>query len=57
MYFKKRLRGGDLNMLTIETDRLILKDGTIEDWIKVHEYDFNYLMDINGIFKYVTYNF
>ena len=37
----------------LETDRLILKNGTIDDWVKVHEYDFNYLMNIDGIFEYV----
>lgn len=37
----------------LETDRLILKDGTIEDWVKVHEYDFNFLMNIDGVFEYV----
>lgn len=40
-------------MLVLETDRLILKKGSVEDWIKVHEYDFNYLMNIDGIFEYV----
>ena len=32
-------------------ERLIIKHGTIEDYVKVHEYDFNYLQGIEGIFK------
>ena len=37
----------------LETERLIISHGQIEDYVKVHEYDFNYLEDIDGIFKYV----
>lgn len=37
----------------IETERLIIKHGEVEDYVKVHEFDFNYLEDIDGIFKYV----
>lgn len=40
-------------MKIIETDRLVLKIGTVDDWVKVHEYDFNYLMGIDGVFEYV----
>lgn len=39
--------------LILETKRLIIKAGTIEDYVMVHEYDFNYLMNIEGIFEYV----
>lgn len=40
-------------MPIIETKRLIIKAGIIEDYVKVHEYDFNYLMNIDGVFKYI----
>ena len=40
-------------MTPIETERLIIKHGEIEDYVKVHEFDFNYLENIDGIFKYV----
>lgn len=40
-------------MTPIETERLIIKHGEIEDYVKVHEFDFNYLEDIDGNFKYV----
>ena len=40
-------------MPILETKRLTIKGGTIEDYVIVHEYDFNYLMNINGIFEYV----
>ena len=40
-------------MKEIITDRLIIKYGEIEDYVKVHEYDFNYLEGIDGIFEYV----
>ena len=33
----------------LETERLILKRGTYEDFVKVYEYDFTKLRDINGI--------
>ena len=32
----------------LETDRLILKRGNLEDYLKVYEYDFRYLREING---------
>ena len=38
---------------TLETDRLILKPGLLEDYIKVYEYDMTKLRDINDEFKYV----
>jgi RimJ/RimL family protein N-acetyltransferase len=38
---------------TLETDRLILKRGTLEDYLKVYEYDFTRLRDIGGEFEYV----
>lgn len=40
-------------MTPIETERLIIKHGEVEDYVKVHEFDFNYLEDIDGNFKYV----
>ena len=40
-------------MPILETKRLTIKGGTIEDYVIVHEYDFNYLMNLNGIFEYV----
>ena len=40
-------------MQEIITNRLIIKHGKIEDYVKVHEYDFNYLEGIDGVFEYV----
>lgn len=40
-------------MKEIISDRLIIKYGEIEDYVQVHEYDFNYLEGIDGVFKYV----
>ena len=40
----------------LETDRLILKRGTLEDYLKVYEYDFTRLRDIGGEFEYVKCN-
>ena len=37
----------------LETDRLILKSGSLEDYIKVYEYDMTKLRDINGEFEFV----
>lgn len=37
----------------LETDRLVLKRGSKEDYIKVYEYDFTKLRDVDGEFKYV----
>ena len=37
----------------LETERLILKRGTYEDYVKVYEYDFTKLRDIAGEFEYV----
>lgn len=39
--------------LKIETERLLISHGQIEDYIKVHEYDFNYLQGLNGNIKYI----
>ena len=46
-------------MIPIETERLIIKHGKIEDYVKVHEFDFNYLnekilsiLSANGEVKY-----
>lgn len=43
-------------MPILETDRLILKRGTLEDYKKVYEYDFTRLRDINGELEYVKHN-
>ena len=40
-------------MPILETERLIIKAGTIEEYVIVHEYDFNYLMNIDGVFEYI----
>lgn len=40
----------------LETERLILKRGTYEDFVKVYEYDFTKLRDIAGEFEYVKYD-
>ncbi len=38
---------------TIETNRLILKKGNLDDYQKVYEYDFTRLRNIDGEFEYV----
>ncbi len=38
--------------IEIETNRLILKKGTIEDYISVYEYDMRKVRDINGEFEF-----
>lgn len=35
----------------LKTDRLIIKRGLEEDYLKVYEYDFSKLKDIDGVFK------
>lgn len=40
-------------MPVLETERLLIKAGTIEDYVKVHEFDFNYLQNIDGIFEFI----
>lgn len=40
----------------LETERLILKRGKLDDYIKVYEYDFTRLRNINGEFEYVKLN-
>lgn len=40
----------------LETERLILKRGTYEDFVKVYEYDFTRLRNINGEFEFVKYD-
>ena len=37
----------------LETERLILKKGTYEDYVKVYEYDFSRLRNIAGEFEFV----
>ncbi len=41
---------------TLQTDRLILKKGTYEDYVKVYEYDFTRLRNIAGEFEFVKYD-
>lgn len=40
----------------IETDRLVIDYGTVDDYIKVHEYDFNDLQNMKGITKLTKNN-
>ncbi len=40
-------------IMLIKTKRLILKKGTMTDYLKVYEYDFTKLRDIDGIIEYV----
>ena len=40
----------------LETKRLIIDYGTIEDYVKIHEYDFNDLQNINGVTKLTKNN-
>lgn len=40
----------------LETNRLILKRGTFDDYVKVYEYDFCYLRNIDGEFRHVKYD-
>ena len=37
----------------LETERLILNKGTYEDYVKVYEYDFTKLRNINGEFEFI----
>ena len=41
---------------TLKTNRLILKKGTYEDYVKVYEYDFTWLRNIAGEFEFVKYD-
>ena len=41
---------------TLETERLVLKKGTFEDFKKVYEYDFTRLRNIAGEFEFVKYD-
>lgn len=40
----------------LETNRLYLDKGKLEDYLSVYEYDFGKLRDIAGIFEYVKYD-
>ena len=42
-----------MESILLETDRLILKPGSLEDYYKVYEYDLLKLRDINGEFEFV----
>ena len=37
----------------LQTERLIIKQGTYEDYVKVYEYDFTRLRNISGEFEFV----
>ena len=52
------LKGGFMKYITpcLKTERLILKRGTLEDYVKVYEYDFTYLRNIDGEFKFVKFD-
>ncbi len=41
---------------TLQTERLILKKGSYEDYVKVYEYDFTKLRNIAGEFEFVKYD-
>ena len=43
-------------MPVLETERLILKRGTFDDYEKVYEYDFTKLRNIAGEFEFVKYD-
>ena len=45
-----------MNEILINTDRLIIKHGNIEDYIKIHEYNFNYLQYIDGEYSFIKNN-
>ena len=36
------------NNIITETENLIVKYGTIEDYVAVHQFDFNYLQGLKG---------
>ena len=40
----------------LQTERLILKKGSYEDYVKVYEYDFTRLRNIAGEFEFVKYD-
>lgn len=40
----------------LETERLILQKGSYEDYVKVYEYDFTRLRNIDGEFEFVKYD-
>ena len=46
----------DYKTKKLETNRLILDKGTLEDYLKVYEYDFGKLRDIDGVFEYEKYD-
>lgn len=46
----------DYKTKSIESDRLILSKGTLNDYLSVYEYDFGKLRDIDGEFEYCKNN-
>lgn len=43
-------------MPVLETERLVLKRGTLDDYKKVYEYDFTKLRGVNGEVEFVKYD-
>ena len=43
-------------MPVLETKRLVLKRGTLDDYKKVYEYDFTKLRGVNGEVEFVKYD-
>lgn len=41
---------------SLETKRLILKSGSYEDYVKVYEYDFTRLRNIDGEFEFIKFD-
>ena len=39
--------------MNLETDRLYIRNGTVEDFVKIYEYNFTKLEDIAGEFEYI----
>ena len=42
-----------MNEILINTERLIIRRGEVEDYIKIHEYDFNHLQYIDGEYDFI----
>jgi len=39
--------------MNLETNRLYIRNGTVEDFVKIYEYNFTKLEDIAGEFEYI----
>lgn len=42
-----------MNEILINTERLIIRRGEVDDYIKIHEYDFNHLQYIDGEYDFI----